>query len=78
MFLLYIVHVLYHFCFISFMFLLYIRGLQTTARGPDAARETISSGRRSHFVNNEKIICSTYEKFVNLVEYNISCKNHIA
>jgi len=45
------------------------QGLQTTSRGPDAGRETISSGLRSHFVNDEKIIHSTYEKFVDLVEY---------
>jgi len=55
----------------------YTRALQTTARGPDVAREAISSGPRSHFVNDERIIHSTYEKFVNLVEYNISSKNHI-
>ena len=35
-------------------------------------------GPRSYFVNDEKIICSTYEKFVDLVEYNISRNNHIA
>ena len=54
------------------------RGLQTTARGPNAAREVISSGPWNHFVNDEKIIYSTYEKFVDLVEYNISRNNHIA
>jgi len=32
------------------------QGLQTTARGPNPARETVSSGPRSRFVNNEKII----------------------
>jgi len=32
---------------------------------------------RSHFVNDEKIIYRTYESFVDLVEYNISCNNHI-
>ena len=32
------------------------QGLQTTARGPNAAREAISSGPQSHFVKDEKII----------------------
>jgi len=54
------------------------RGLQTAARGPDAARKAISSGPRRHFVNDEKIIYSTYEEFVDLVEYDISRNNHIA
>jgi len=35
-------------------------------------------GPRSHFVNNEKIIYSTYDKFVDLVEYDISRNDHIA
>jgi len=30
------------------------QGLQTTARGPDAAREVVASGPRSHFVNEKK------------------------
>ena len=34
-------------------------------------------GPRSHFVNDEKIIYSTYEEFVDLVEYNIFHNNHI-
>jgi len=50
----------------------YARGLQTTGR------ETISFGPRSQFVNDGKTIYSTYEKIVNLVEYNISRNNHIA
>jgi len=35
-------------------------------------------GPRSHFVTDEKMIYSTYKKCVDLVEYNISRKNHIA
>ena len=31
-------------------------GLQTTARGPNPTREAISSGRKTHFANNEKMI----------------------
>ena len=58
--------------------MIYHKGLQTTARGPDAAREAISSGPRSHFVNDEKIIHSTYEKLVDLVEYNIANPAKIA
>jgi len=53
------------------------RSLQTTACGPDAAREAISPGPRSHFVNDENIIYSTYEKCVDLVEYNIFRNNQI-
>jgi len=34
-------------------------------------------GPRSHFANDEKIIHSTYEKIVDLVEYNISRNKHI-
>jgi len=33
---------------------LYIRGLHTTPRGPNATREASSSGPRSHFANDEK------------------------
>ena len=36
--------------------LLYDRGVQTMARGENATDEAISSGPRSHFVNDEKII----------------------
>ena len=55
----------------------YSRGLQTTARGPNAAREVISSGPRSHFVNDEKNKieknCTCFhEKFFDLLVYNIS------
>jgi len=32
------------------------QGLQITARGPNPAREDISSGSRRHFVNIEKIL----------------------
>ena len=32
------------------------QGLQITARGPNPAREDISSGSRRYFVNNEKIM----------------------
>ena len=32
------------------------QGLQTTTRGPNPAREAISSCPHSHFVNNEKVI----------------------
>ena len=56
----------------------YTRGLQTTARGPNPARKAISSGPRSLFVNDEKIIYTTYGKFFDFVEYNISHNNHIA
>jgi len=51
------------------------QGLQTTARGANAAREAISSGPRSYFVNDEKIMLKkiiakcVYKKFVDLVEY---------
>jgi len=37
-----------------------------------------NNGPRSHFVNDEKMIYSTYEKFVDLVEYNIFRNDHIA
>jgi len=30
-------------------------GLQTTARGLNLTREAISSGRKAHYANNEKI-----------------------
>jgi len=40
------------------------QGLQTTVRGPDAAREAISSRPRSHFANDEKIIYSGPEFFL--------------
>ena len=57
--------------------IVYTRGLQTTARGPNPAREAILSGPQSYFiqpqrhlVNNEKIIY--WRKFVDLVHYNIS------
>jgi len=53
------------------------KGLQTTARWPNPARKAISSSPRSHFVNDEKIMYSTYEKFFDFVEYDISCNNHI-
>ena len=33
------------------------QGFLTTARGPDRAREAISSDPRSHSVNNEKLLC---------------------
>jgi len=48
------------------------------ARGPDAARETISSSTRSHFVNDEKYYAVFKDKIVDSVEYNISRNNHIA
>jgi len=32
-------------------------GLQTTARGPDAAREAISSGPQGHFIRSAKPFC---------------------
>ena len=57
---------------------MYGRGLQTMARGPDAARETISSSTRSHFVNDEKYYAVFKDKIVDSVEYNISRNNHIA
>jgi len=50
------------------------QGLQTTARGPNQAREAISSGRRRHFVNNEKQ--NIYEK-LDLVKCDILWNNHI-
>jgi len=40
--------------------------------------QSISSGPRSRFVNDEKIIYTTYGKFFDFVEYNISHNNHIA
>jgi len=43
-----------------FLFFVPLRqGLQTMARGPDAAREAISSGPRSHFVNDENTMYTT-------------------
>jgi len=54
------------------------RGLQTTARGPNAAREATSSGPRSQFVNNERILVYYYEKCVGLAEYNIPNQAHHA
>jgi len=42
------------------------RGLQTTARGPNPAREAISSGPRRHFANKEKQY--NEGKFVDLAE----------
>jgi len=43
-----------------------IRGHQTTARGPNPAREAISSGPRRHFANEEKQY--NKGKFVDLAE----------
>jgi len=45
---------------------MYNRGLQTTARGPNPAREAISSGPRRNFANKEKQ--SNKGKFVDLAE----------
>jgi len=47
------------------------RGLHTTVRGPNAAREAILSMMKK----TAKCVC---EKFVDIVEYNISRNNHIA
>jgi len=44
----------------------YTRGHQTTARGPNPAREAISSGPRRHFANQEKQY--NKGKFVDLAE----------
>jgi len=57
------------------LLLIYNRGLQTTARRPNAAREAISSGPQSHFVNDEKAVCR--RKICDLVECNLSRNNHI-
>jgi len=46
--------------------------------GPDAARKATSSGLRSHFANDEKIIYSAYENVFDLAEYSISRNNLIA
>ena len=46
--------------------IVYIRGHQTTARGPNPAREAISSGPRRHFANKEKQY--NKGKFVDLTE----------
>jgi len=43
-------------------------GLQNTARGPNPARETISSIMKKYWI---------YKKFVDFVECNIFRKNHI-
>ena len=37
-----------------FLFIVYIRGLQTMALGPNPAREAISSGMQRHLVSNGK------------------------
>ena len=49
-------------------------GLQTTGRGPNSAREAISSGQK-HSVKYEKIYID--ENLVNLVECNILQNNLI-
>ena len=45
---------------------IYSRGHQTTARGPNPAREAISSGPRRHFANEEKQY--NKGKFVDMAE----------
>jgi len=40
------------------------QGLQTMARGPNAARKIISSGPQNDFVNDEIICRLYYQKFV--------------
>ena len=59
------------------------QGLQPTARGPNAAREAISSGQRSHFFNDEKNNveknCEMYLRKIcwfGRILYNISRNNH--
>ena len=51
------------------------RGLQTTAREPNPASKTVSSGPQRHFVNIEKITYS--QTFIDLVECNVSRNIHI-
>jgi len=51
------------------------QGLQTMARGPNPARQDISSDSRRHLVNNEKIMY--LQNFIDFVEYNISRNNPI-
>jgi len=40
----------------QFFIIAYTGDLQTRARGPNPAREVISTGPRRHFANKEKII----------------------
>jgi len=51
------------------------KGLQTTARRSNPAREVISFGRKDILSFMEKYYM--YEKFVDLVECNIPRNNHI-
>jgi len=53
--------------------------LNSIAQGSPNYGPRARCGPRSYFVNDEKIIYSTYEKIFDLVEYNISRngKNHI-
>jgi len=51
-----------------------VRGLQTTARGPNTVPEAISSGCKDISIMKKYDI---YEKFVDLVECNTSQNNHI-
>jgi len=59
---------------LSVMF--YVRGLQTTARGPNPALEAISSGPQRRFATVIMKRQYNYEKFVDLVKRNISRNNH--
>jgi len=48
------------------LFIVYIRVLHTTTRGPNPTCEAISPVRKTHFADNEKK--NIYEKCVDLVE----------
>jgi len=61
----------------TFFFYAVEQGLKSTPRRPNASREAISSGPRSYFVNNGKMIYSIYQNFVDLVECNVSRNNHM-
>lgn len=62
------------------------QGLQITVRRPNPVGEIISHGPRTCFIHSshndtlsimKRIIYSIYEKFDDLVEYNISRNSHI-
>jgi len=53
------------------------QGFQTTARGSNATDEAILSETGRHFPNNDNNEKCNYEKFVAMVECNISLNYHI-
>jgi len=63
--------------------IVYVKGLQTTARGPNLAREAISSSRETisfgskDILSMMKLIQFIYQKFADLVECNICRNSHI-